>query len=107
MTAGGDWIAAGSEPRLRDILSDPVIRSLMKADHVDDNDFTVLIERVRGSVSPMQFGLPKKKPASEKRKKFSRPLPTHRDDQDASLLAAYGVVSRWIASISDRRMGLE
>jgi hypothetical protein len=103
MAADSDWISAGTEPRLAEILSDPATRSLMAADGVKDDDVNALIDRIRCSVSPMQF-VPEKKAASGMTAKVARPAPTRSNDHKLSMLAASGVVSRWIASISGERI---
>jgi len=106
MAADDIWTTAGTEPRLTDILSDPATRSLMEADGVKDGDVNALIDRIRCSVSPMQF-IPKKKSSSGKTAKFARPAPVRGRDQKLNMLAASGVVSRWIASITERRVSLD
>ena len=106
MAADDIWTSAGTEPRLSDLLLDPVTRSLMVADGVSSQDVSALIDRIRSSVTPMQF-VAEKNALSGRTAKTAHSLPSGDSDQKLSMLAASGVVSRWIASISDKQMGLD
>ena len=105
MAADDIWTTAGTEPRLSDLLLDPATRSLMQADGVKDDDVNALIDRIRCSVSPLQF-VPVKT-SSDKAARVARPLPVRGRDHKLNMLAASGVVSRWIASISARQVSLD
>ena len=106
MAADDIWTSAGTEPRLSDLLLDPVTRSLMQADGVSSQDVNALIDRIRSTVNPMQF-VPEKKASSGRAAKTAHSLPARGNDQKLSMLAASGVVSRWIASISEKQVSLD
>jgi hypothetical protein len=41
------WSAAGCEPRLDDVLADPIVHQVMRRDGVESADLRALIARVR------------------------------------------------------------
>jgi hypothetical protein len=41
-----NWVLAG-EPALSDLLQDPITRSLMSADHVEDRDIEALLQKAQ------------------------------------------------------------
>jgi len=111
MTTDDQWTVAGNEPRLEDVLSDPATRTLMQADGIDDAAMQALIERMRPCVSPLDFVPPARErpdPAMRTSAKYVRRQPARSHDDKASMQAAAGVVSRWIAAlVTDKRASLD
>jgi hypothetical protein len=97
------WNGAGTEPRLAEILSDPTALNLMRADGVNADDVTAVIDRMRARIRPLDF-IPSEQieaPASVRRdSKFPRALPLQTNQESVNLHAVAGVVSRWIASLA-------
>lgn len=109
MITDDQWMSAGKEPRLSDMLSDPAMRNLMEADGVNADEVNAIIDRIRSSVRPMQF-VPRRSErlATAKTSKFVRTSSTRYSDHAASMMAASSVVSRWIASlVADKRFSLD
>jgi hypothetical protein len=111
ITTDHQWMRAGPEPKLTEMLSDPSMRSLMQADGINADEVNAIIDRLRSSVQPLQF-VPRRAErsggAAVKTSKFVRALPLRGDDHKEAMAAASGVITRWIASLVDeKRVGLD
>ncbi len=47
VTRARPWSTGGCEPRLEDVLADPIVRQLMRRDGVEPAELRALIARVR------------------------------------------------------------
>jgi hypothetical protein len=106
MTTNHQWLYAGTEPLLSDMLSDPATRDLMRADGVSVEDVNAVVDRVRRSIRPLAFAPPPRVGAgapSARASKFVRVRPFDDDHEAANLQAAAGVISRWIAALSNEK----
>lgn len=97
MTTNHQWLYAGTEPLLSDMLSDPATRDLMRADGVSVEDVNAIVDRVRRNIRPLEF-VPRGQPVALTAK-FSRRRPIHGADHKANMHAAAGVIDRWISAI--------
>jgi hypothetical protein len=46
-----DWSRAGMEPRLDDLLNDPIVRLVMRRDKVSPGDLLKVVARARGTLA--------------------------------------------------------